>query len=91
MVVLLVLAILIGLFLISVLSFFILLILKNGIHFFILKCPNCKKRGVLRRQWKFSTKKENKRAEDTIIDAEIVKGNEKRLLCRKCNYEVVLH
>lgn len=70
-------------------SFLILIIPKYGLQFLILKCPNCNKRGGLKKNWIFSTEKETETGNnDEIIDIEMVVGVEKTLSCKKCNHKI---
>ena len=65
------------------------LIPKYGLQFLLLSCPNCNKKGGLRKNWKFSTKME-KRIDSEIIDDEMAHDTKKVLSCKWCNHEVVL-
>lgn len=73
------------------LIFLIELIPKYGLQFLILKCPNCKKLGGLKKSWKYSTEKEIESGNnDEIIDAELVFGVEKILSCKRCNHKIII-
>lgn len=81
--------VLIAVIIFNLINFLLLIIPKYGLQFLILKCPNCNKRGGLKKNWNFSTAKETETGNnDEIIDIEIVVGVEKILSCKKCNHKI---
>ena len=65
------------------------LIPRLGVLFWFLKCPKCNSRGYIRKQWKFSTEKDNTVQNTGLLDDDFALVSEKKVLsCKKCGYAV---
>lgn len=81
----------IGVILITVLIILILyFIARSGMMFIFLRCPKCKIKGGLRKQWKYLDKDFDHYDHPNLLDVNIGSEFDKILICRRCGNEINL-